>query len=84
MDPKTNEVVAALPVGTGPADGALGPDGLEWIPNLLDNRVSRIDPATNRVVDAIPVGSRPFVLRVGFGDVWVASFGSNDVWRLHP
>jgi len=57
---------------------------LEWIPNLLDNTVSRIDPATNTVVDTIPVGSRPFVLRVAFGDVWVASFGANDVWRLHP
>ena len=62
----------------------MGPDGLVWIPNRLDNTVSRVDPATNRVVDTFRVGTSPFVLNVAFGDVWAASFGGDDVWRLRP
>src|SRR5258706_247131 len=46
IDPATNAVVAVIPVGTGPADGARGPDGREWIPNG-DGTISVIDPTTN-------------------------------------
>jgi YVTN family beta-propeller protein len=70
-------------VGSQPVDGAIGPDGLVWIPNRDDNTVSRIDPATNAVVDTTRLGPTPFVLNTAFGDVWAPSWGGRDVWRLH-
>jgi len=44
----------------------------------------RIDPDRNEVVDEIPVGLDPRGIAVGFGDVWVALAGSNQVLRVDP
>jgi streptogramin lyase len=78
----TNAVVARIQVGGQPVDGAIGPDGLVWMPNLVLNVIQRIDPATNGVVDSIATGLGPFVVTVGYGDVWAPSFGGTSVWRL--
>jgi YVTN family beta-propeller protein len=75
--------VATIKVGSKPADGVEGPDGLEWIPNQGDGTITRIDPATNAVRDTIQVTRLPFVVRTGFGDVWVDDFGGKREWRLH-
>ena len=44
-----------------------------------------IDPETNAVVahDRRP-GTAPFVVRDGFGDMWVGSFQGGDLWRIRP
>ena len=52
IDPKTNRVVATIPIGPTGADGPLtmtaGPDGVcVGVPNI--GSVVRIDPATNKV-----------------------------------
>ena len=78
----TNQVVARIQVGGTPVDGAIGPDGLVWVPNMSLNVVQRIDPATNQLVDAIPAGAAPFVATVGYGDVWVPAYRGTSVWRL--
>ena len=83
IDPATNTVVATTKVGACPSDGARGPDGLEWIPNLRDGTISRIDPATNTVVDTFPVTGSPFVVRSAFGDMWVDDFQGQQEWRIH-
>jgi len=75
-------VTARIQVGGTPADGTIGPDGLVWIPDLATNLIRRIDPATNRTADSIPVGRSPFVLSVGYGDVWAPAYGGTSVWRL--
>ena len=75
-------MVARIQVGGQPVDGAIGPDGLVWIPNLAQNVIHRIDPATNAVVDAVPAGLSPFVVTVGYGDVWAPAYGGTSVWRL--
>src|SRR5262249_60856800 len=36
LDTTTNRIVATIKVGSKPADGVQGPDGLEWIPNQGD------------------------------------------------
>jgi YVTN family beta-propeller protein len=82
IDTATNRVAATIDVGSQPVDGIAGPDGLVWIPNRGDNTVTRIDPKANAVVDTFDVGPTPFVLNVAFGDVWAASYGGTDVWRL--
>ncbi len=43
-----------------------------------------IDPATTAVVQTVKTGRGPFVVRQGFGDMWVGSFSGNDVWRIRP
>ena len=75
--------MARIQVGGTPVDGAIGPDGLLWMPNLTLNVIHRIDPATNAVVDTIPAGRGPFVVSVGYGDVWAPAYGGTSVWRLH-
>jgi DNA-binding beta-propeller fold protein YncE len=46
------------------------------------NVIQRLDPATNAVVDTIPTGKGPFVVSVGYGDIWAPSYGGTSVWRL--
>jgi hypothetical protein len=46
--------------------------------------LSRIDTRTNRVVETLPVGTGPFVVPDHASELWVASWGGEDVWRLAP
>ena len=81
LDPATNSIVGTVTVGKSPADGKRGPDGLEWIPNQGDGTVSLIDPATNEVVNTLQVGGLPFVVRRGFGSMWVDDFKGRTLAR---
>lgn len=56
LDPKTNQVVAAIEVGKKPCSGLAAGFGSIWVPNCADKTVSRVDIATNKVVATIPVG----------------------------
>jgi YVTN family beta-propeller protein len=71
IDPRTNAVVATIPVGADPFGIAVG-DGSVWVANRRGFTVSRIDPQTNKVVASIPVGNRPQGIAAGNGAVWVA------------
>jgi YVTN family beta-propeller protein len=84
LDPATNAVVGTVKVGRAPADGVRGPDGLEWIPNQGDGTVSLLDPATNTVVQTLHVGGLPFVVRTGFGSMWVDDFTGHTLARYRP
>ena len=48
IDPATNKVTAAIPVGKNPSALAIGESGV-WVANRSDGTVSRIDAETNRV-----------------------------------
>jgi YVTN family beta-propeller protein len=71
IDPRTNAVVATIPVGADPFGIAVG-EGSVWVANRRGFSISRIDPSTNKVVAAIPVGNRPQGVTAGAGAVWVA------------
>ena len=83
VDPATNKVVANVKAGSAPADGVRGPDGLEWIPNQ-DGTVTLIDPASNKVVDTLRPGGLTFVVRNGFGSLWVDDFTGTTLSRYRP
>lgn len=83
IDPATRKVVATIPVGGNPGNAAVAGDGTVFVPNVLDGTVSRIDPATDTVIDTIAVGAKPFPAAWAFGDVWVPSYGGEDVYRIH-
>jgi YVTN family beta-propeller protein len=84
LDPNTKAVVATVKVGSKPGQGAAAPDGTIWIPNLNDDTISVIDPKTNAVVSTVKTGRGPFVVRRGFGDMWVGSYRGADLWRIRP
>ena len=72
IDPKTNAVVATIPVGGQPATVAVGEDAV-WIADPGTRSVVRVDPDQNRVVTRIRIGSRPRGIAVGNGFVWVSA-----------
>jgi YVTN family beta-propeller protein len=83
IDARSNRRVATIAVGGTPADSGIVKGHL-WVPNLMDGTLSRIDPATNTVVETIAVGQGPFVVPDHPSEVWSASWGGTEVWRLLP
>ena len=86
VDPKSDAVVAKIPVGNGPVAIAAGAGaGGVWIADEVDNSVARIDPASaNAVTAGTPVGQGPSAVAVGEGAVWVANTQDDTVARIDP
>jgi YVTN family beta-propeller protein len=86
LDPADGSVVATIKVGQTPQQGDLAPDGTVWIPNQIGDTISVVDPQTNAVARTmqLPKGTAPFVLRRGFGDLWVGSFRTAFLFRIRP
>jgi YVTN family beta-propeller protein len=72
INPRTNSLVAELPIGSGPAAVATG-GGSVWVANGGDQTLVRVDPAAKQVVDRIGLGRIPTQLAYGRGALWVAS-----------
>jgi len=73
IDPKTNQVVATIPVGRSPRHVTFG-QGAVWIANHDDGTVSKVDPQTNAVAETVGAGGAPEGIVAG-GEgaaVWVA------------
>ena len=81
INPQTDEVTAAINVGTGPSAITLG-HGSVWVANSLDGTVSRIDPRTDQVRATIPVGNGPGAIAVDAGGVWVTNEFGRTVVRI--
>jgi YVTN family beta-propeller protein len=82
IDPKSNRVIAQVPVGSRPGAIAFG-DGHVWVANEEDRSVSRIDPRT-RAVRVITLGRTPTGITFGVGAVWVAHGLAGSVSRIDP
>ena len=80
IDPDTNRVVAALPVGARPATVVFA-HGALWVANLDDDSVSRIDPQARREAKRIPTGIAPIGLAGGRDAVWAIG-GDGFVRRI--
>jgi YVTN family beta-propeller protein len=83
VDPRTNQVVAAIPVGHGLGDVRLGA-GFVWVVNHDDGTVSKIDPQTNTVVATIALPPPLGFLGATPGAVWVANRRQGKVMKLDP
>jgi serine/threonine-protein kinase len=82
IDPKTNKLVASIPVGKGPV--AIAPGfGSIWVANQDNGTVTRIDPGTREATDTIGVTGTPIGLAAGAGAVWVATL-EGKLFKIDP
>jgi uncharacterized protein (TIGR03437 family) len=78
----TNQTVAKIAVGNGPAVAAVSPDSSRvYVTNMLDGTVSAINAATNSVIATVMVGARPFGVAVSVDGtkVYVANTGGPSI-----
>ncbi len=90
IDPRTNRLVATIPVGPGCAPHmncggvALG-QGAVWVAAGASSKVVRVDPQTNRVVATIPFpDNQALNVFVTPGAVWVTDYYANMIFRIDP
>jgi peptide/nickel transport system substrate-binding protein len=74
IDPASNEVTAAVPVGVNPGPLAFEPRSRTlWVANIDDRSVTQIEPRPLKTGRTIGVGKPPTALAAGGGAVWVAA-----------
>ena len=72
IDPATDRVTEAVPVGREPRAVAADEDGV-WVGNAGDGTVTRIDPREPDVTNTVAIGGSPAALAVVDGTVWTAA-----------
>jgi YVTN family beta-propeller protein len=83
IDPETNRIVAAIPVGARPAS-VVSASGALWVANVDDDNVMRIDPKARRIVRTIATGIAASGLAGGAGAVWAIGGARGVVLRIDP
>jgi ABC-type transport system substrate-binding protein len=81
VDPGTNRVSRAIPVGSSQAGVAVGA-GSVWVADA-SGTVARIDPWTGKI-QTIRLGGEPAGIAYGGGAVWVANSLGGSVVRIDP
>ena len=72
-----------LPIGSGPARFALGPDGNLWVTMFDASAIDRVTPAGTRTRFPLRPGTRPNDIAVGpDGALWFTGYGSNTIGRM--
>jgi serine/threonine-protein kinase len=83
IDPKTNKLVASIPVGKSPVAIASGLGSI-WVANQDDGTITRIDPTTRRATDTIGgIPGTPLAVAAGEGAVWVTTL-EGRLFRINP
>jgi DNA-binding beta-propeller fold protein YncE len=84
VDPVSQELVAAIPVGNTPTEVAASDDWV-WVLNSNDGAgtISRIDPETQTRVSTFSVGGTAQNLLAAFGSLWVGT-AEGRVFRVEP
>src|SRR5262249_4342843 len=85
VDPRTNAVVATIPVGHGEGGVALG-NGAVWVVNEVEGTVVRVDPQTNKVAATIQWEPEDNVVGITTspGAVWLTDFINSTLIRIDP
>jgi YVTN family beta-propeller protein len=84
IDPRTNLVLAKIPIAKYRAAGATVAGGAVWIADPGSDQVWRVDPLRNIPVATAQVGLAPLGVASGHGSVWVANSGDGTVSRIDP
>jgi YVTN family beta-propeller protein len=84
IDPKTNEIVAEVPVGIRPGPVAFGA-GSVWVGNLDDRTLTRIDAQSRTNAGTISLNNQtPTGVAFGEGALWVAHGVLGTLSRVDP
>jgi YVTN family beta-propeller protein len=83
IDPRSNRVVASVPIGFVPFDIA-ATDGALWITSLYDSKLVRVDTKTNQVVATLDVPDGASGVAATDQVVWVAGSYAGRVSRIDP
>ena len=85
MDPKTDQVLAAVPVPK-PCSGFAVAAGTLWSPSCDEHVIYRIDLKTNEVLAKVPVGpaNTEGGIAFGAGSAWMPSDPKGVVSRIDP
>jgi virginiamycin B lyase len=86
LDPKTNTVVATVPVGKRPCSGLATGFGSLWVPNCGDETISRVDLKTAAVTATIRthIGNTEGSIVTGAGSVWLIVDAKGTLARFDP
>src|SRR5262245_39074375 len=84
IDPGTNTIVKAVPVGLRPGPVAAG-GGWVWVGNLQDRNLTKIDPRRQTPGGDVSLGDRtPTGVAFGAGATWVAHGPRGELSRVDP
>jgi YVTN family beta-propeller protein len=83
IDPGTNRVVAAIPVGARPESIAVG-GGSAWVANVDEKTLSQIDLRKRSLKRNFPLPATPTALAYGFDAVWVVHGLLGTLSRVDP
>jgi YVTN family beta-propeller protein len=84
IDPVTNSIDVAIPVGIRPGPVAAR-RGVVWVGNLQDRSVTRIDARSRARAGTSALGDRtPTDVAAGAGAVWVVHGGVGEISQLDP
>jgi YVTN family beta-propeller protein len=83
IDPATNAVTGAIPVGARPGDISAGAGGV-WVANLDDDSISKIDPHTRQVLRSVSPGTSVNGLTTTAHAVWTLDAPDATLVRIDP
>ena len=86
LDPKSNRVIAAVPVGNKPCSGLATGFGSLWIPLCGDQALARIDLKEGKLTATIPIGigDSEGGLAEGAGSIWLVTDKKGTLARIDP
>src|SRR5262249_12522741 len=86
LDPKTNKVMAVIPVGKAPCSGLATGFGSLWVPLCGDQALARVDLKEGKVTATIPIGigDSEGGLASGAGSIWLVTDKKGTLARIDP
>jgi virginiamycin B lyase len=86
LDPKTNKVLAMVPVGSKPCCGLAAGFGSLWVPLCGDQALVRVDLKEGKITATIPIGigDSEGGLASGAGSIWLVTDKKGTLARIDP
>jgi virginiamycin B lyase len=86
LDPKSNKVLAMVPVGNKPCSGLAIGFGSLWVPLCGDQALARVDLKKGEVTTTIPIGigDSEGGLAEGAGSIWLVTDKKGTLARIDP
>jgi DNA-binding SARP family transcriptional activator/ABC-type branched-subunit amino acid transport system substrate-binding protein len=81
LDPATGDLRSAIPLGTAPANIAIGEGGV-WVLDADDRTISRIEPRARAQVRTFGTASTPTSLAAGAGAIWIGNGADGSIFPI--